>query len=200
MIDGSFTEQEWQAIVEATGNDELLEFARKPLERAVLEYSQSHAISLSMKDSVRRRKQWEDVQSIGGEFLQSIKKIEAWDPASWGGTDDDTDPHRTRERLIKAINDILTQADFCVSEYDSFATGKSAPGRQRLYREVLRIWKEDLGKALTYTPGGPTERFFRSALVPILGDETPKGSSVRDIVNQIRRKQERHTQTHSIVS
>ncbi len=181
MIDGRYTDEEWQSIVEASGSDAWIDAAREPLEQSIQQYCNVQSVVFSMKDSVRFRDQWAELRNEAEALLQSVRGVECWDPPSWGGTSDEKSPGR--ERAIEAIQAIIHQAEFCKDEYHTYARGQKKPERNELYSGVLEVWADYLGRPLRYSKGGPVERFFRAALLPVLGDETPKGARVRDIID-----------------
>jgi hypothetical protein len=71
----------------------------------------------------------------------------------------------------------------------------SHPLRNKLYIDVLRIWKNAVGGELTFQqpredcgpPFGPLIDFFVAALRPILGGKTPNPSGIATIIKRVKR-------------
>ena len=66
-------------------------------------------------------------------------------------------------------------------------SGRTDFAKTRLYKAILRVWTEMLGRSLTYSINGPLSRFFRAATLPILFERCPEDGTIRDIVTDEKR-------------
>ncbi len=193
MIDGRYTEQEWLNIELTLPRAAGANQARGALEAAAAQYDEDRQTTVRMLNAASKRNQWSDIHRQGEKLLQSINAIGDWLPPVWG---DDGQPDFLghRAQLVERLSLLLAHAQENVWTYDSQAkrhAGQQDPDRDRLFSCVLKVWTDDLGAELKVSNSsgkttGPLIRFFDAAVSPILGRETPKPNSVRDIVKRER--------------
>jgi hypothetical protein len=101
--------------------------------------------------------------------------------------------------LLRAVEAARWSASQHSQHYQKAAAGfhgRSNPPRQRLYRDILLLWrahlKQPLRRSRTHAgkPGGPLIRFFTACVGPILGDTTPSVHGIRKIIEQARARQD----------
>lgn len=193
MIDGSYTEDEWREVLSLDPEDVWLELSRGELEEAAKRFLGLQG----MKEAAKSRDNWKEAKKKAEAFKDAVVALGAWDPSTWDYSGE-RDPYGDRAGLIEQIDKFLQHAEFCRDEYDRYARGASRqqnPAREDLYRDLLSVWADQMGRPLTWSPNGPLEKFFQSAVRPILGARTPKSSSIRDIVKrEVQRRDARSAQ------
>jgi len=193
MVDGRYTDAEWQSIVAALPAGAPHDGARVQLQRAAEQFASAQVDRKRMAGSAARRQQWADISERAGELLRLLDKIDHWDAPIWGSDGERDNSHGERAQAAGMLEEFVRHASTQVDDYKKHAerfSGKKDPDRERLYVEVLRVWTDYLGGELGVSSSrdgryrGPLVRFFDAALLPILGAKRPKPRTIRGIVDR----------------
>jgi hypothetical protein len=62
------------------------------------------------------------------------------------------------------------------------------------YRSIFKLWTETYGGKLGWSTnaqvGGPCVRYFNAVVRPVMGDNSPKLSYIKDIIDDEKRRRE----------
>lgn len=200
MIDGRYTDEEWQTVLSAatwvsidgTSIPVVQDLARRKLEEAATIYSRGQILGQRMSDSRLRRDQWVAIERKATGLLAAVSAVDDW-VAPLGLCETDSDGYGGRAEAVSALENLMEQAKLNVEAYGRRAaefSGQQNPDRERLYGEVLHVWDHYIRRDLAVSrengnhASGPLVRFLRAVLLPIMGDETPKPNTIPGIVER----------------
>jgi hypothetical protein len=181
MTDFRYADERWADVL-ATCPIETPASMRATLETAATRYLRERETTELMRNAASRRDELSDISVRAAELAKRVHRAGPLLSPLWGEETSD-------QEAIAGLERIASRAALGASEFDAYArdyAGRRNRERDVLYREVLAVWTDDLWQGLSCSPTGPLVRFFRAALLPVLGEETPKGASIRDIVKNER--------------
>lgn len=185
MIDGCYTDAEWCRIAETMSGTSRKADVRRCLEDAVRKYADEQLTIERMANAVKEREGWSEIENLTAQLARLMREREHVIAPVWG---DDRDlaglEQARRSDLLQQLDQINRIATENVWQYQSYVVGRANPNRDKLYAEIFGIWTELLGGKLEWSDEGPLVRFFQAALVPVLGEETPKSTSIRTIMKR----------------
>jgi len=198
MIDGNYSEAEWQAIVDASqlsdpgATNEL----RTAIDSVLMEFCYANVDNQLMRPAGRNAQAWEKVARSAAKLASDITALETKTlPTGFGNVDPEEvardDAHF--DDLIERLRELEARARANEARYRKHAlhfSGRKDPTRQTLFEQLLSVWTDKLGRDLKYSrpgggpPGGPLLRFLAATLQPVLGDQLPKLEGLASIIDR----------------
>lgn len=180
MIDGRYTDEEWQAVAAALSQDtpspDVLSLARQRLERAAARYADNKPLAEQMRGAAKKRDHWQRIHDDVLALKRSINAAERWHAPIW-----EADDPAEKARALRTLDELALHAKVTSAEY---ARGdEHLNPRERLNVDVLGVWTDLLGRGFGWSISGPAVRFFQAALGPIVTD-APAPTTVRDILDR----------------
>jgi hypothetical protein len=177
-----YSHKEWTAIeneVAKVRSGSLTDFERRRLRQAANSYlirTRERQHTKAHRREITKR--WTRVEKLSGELSDAI----ASGTALLGQTS------REIEKLPPALTKLREIAAVLSANYPAF----SAP-KQSFYEAVLKAWVGFGGKLARSTNaqvGGPCVRYFNAVVRPVMRDDSPKLSYIRDIIDDEKRRRE----------
>jgi hypothetical protein len=177
-----YSHEDWTAIENAVAKvrpGSLTDFERRRLLNAANKYligtrerqhTKAHLAEIS--------KRWKLVEKLSEELSDAITSataILALTP-------------REIEKLSPALAELREVASVLSADRGAFG-----PPKRSFYEDVLKAWVGfggKLGRSTNAQVGGPCVRYFNAVVRPVMRDDSPKPSYVRDIIDDEKRRRE----------
>jgi hypothetical protein len=177
-----YSYEEWTTIeneVAKVRHGSLTDFERRRLLNAASKYligtrEQHHAKTHLAEIS----KRWKRVEKLSEELSDAITSATAVLALA----------PREVERLSPALAKLREVASMLSADRDGFG-----PPKRSFYEDVLKVWTDrggKLGWSTNAQVGGPCVRYFNAVVRPVMGDDSPKLSYIKDIIDDEKRRRE----------
>lgn len=181
MIDGQYTEKDWQAVVAAfphhlSPSSEVLSIVRRRLESAAARYVDHTPFAEQMRGAAKKREHWKRIHDDAVALRKSISTVDRWLAPIWP----EDDP-KEKARAVRFLDELALHARMVAADY-AFDDQHLSP-RERLNSDVAAVWTDVLGRGFGWSTAGPAVRFFQAVLGPIVEDP-PAPTTVRDILER----------------
>jgi hypothetical protein len=177
-----YSYEEWTAIENEVAKmcpGSLTNFEKRRLQQAANLYlisTRERQWTKSHFDEVSKR--WKRVEKLSAELADAIASATAVLALA----------PREVERLSPALAKLRDVASMLSAD-----RGPLAPPKRSFYEAVLKVWTDrggKLGWSTNAQVGGPCVRYFNAVVRPVMGDDSPKLSYIKDIIDDEKRRRE----------
>jgi hypothetical protein len=177
-----YSYEEWTAIeneVAKVRPGSLADFERRHLLNAANLYlirtREPHFIKSHFAEKSKRWKRVEKLSAELADAIASATAILAQAP-------------REVEKLPPALAKVREVASALSVDHGAFD-----PPKRSYYEDVLKVWTDrggKLGWSTNAQVGGPCVRYFNAVVRPVMGDDSPARSYIKDIIDDEKRRRE----------
>ncbi|SIO49424.1 hypothetical protein SAMN05443247_06445 [Bradyrhizobium erythrophlei] len=124
-------------------------------------------------------KRWKRVEKLSAELADAIASGTA------------LLAHTTRE--IERVPPALTKLREFAAVMSVDRVFRTRTPKQSFYVDVLKVWTDrggKLGWSTNAQVGGPCVRYFKAVVRPVMGDDSPKLSYIKDIIDDEKRRRQ----------
>jgi hypothetical protein len=125
-----------------------------------------------------KSKRWKRVEKLSAELADAITSATAVLALA----------PREVERLSPALAKLHEVASMLSVDH-----GASGPPKRSYYEDVLKVWTDrggKLGWSTNAQVGGPCVRYFNAVARPVMGDDSPALSYIKDIIDDEKHRRE----------